>query len=138
MTRTGASKPVDPDHWSGRLANAKAFHRSAHEGMALAEPGGNTNPVMSDIVLAAIAYADALTAKYKRRVNQQDHSAVVAALRDALGNSLPDAQARRLRNILDDKDEVQYGVRVGRMHDAQQMLDELDAFAQWAETELRR
>jgi len=33
MTRTGASKPVGPEHWSGRLANAQAFHRSAQEGM---------------------------------------------------------------------------------------------------------
>lgn len=138
MTRTGAQKPVGPDHWGGRLANAQAFHRSAQDGMALAEPGGNTNPVMSDIMLAAIAYADALTAKYKGRINQQDHSAVVASLRDALGNRLPDAQARRLRNILDDKDEVQYGVRVGRLQDAEALLGELDAFAQWAESELKR
>ena len=42
----------------------------------LAEPGANANPIMVQIVTAAIAYADALTARFGGRVNQRDHAAL--------------------------------------------------------------
>lgn len=138
MTRGGPQKPVVPEHWQGRRDNARAYHKAARDGLALAERGANANPVMSSIVLAAVAYADALTARYRGTVNQKDHAALVRALRAALGNRFPAAQERRLRSILDAKDEVQYGIRLGRTGEAELMLKELDDFARWVEQELVR
>ncbi|MER8454091.1 hypothetical protein NKG60_29760 [Mesorhizobium sp. M1428] len=66
---------------------------------------------MSQIVNAAIAYADALTARFAGKINRADHAAVVKTMRDALGNRLPAGQASRLRSILDEKDEAQYAIR---------------------------
>lgn len=138
MTRTGAGKPVDPSAWRGRLDNARAYHRSATDGLALMERSGNANPIMSDVVLAAIGYVDALTAAFGGRINQKDHAAAPKTLRDVLGNRLPKAQMTRLTTILAEKDAVQYGVRFGRYQDAEAMLADLDAFAGWVELELRR
>lgn len=138
MTRTGAGKPVDLSAWRGRLDNARAYHRSAADGLALMERSGNANPIMSDVVLAAIAYTDALTAAFGGRVNQKDHAAAAKTLRDVLGNRVPKGQLTRLSSMLAEKDAVQYGARFGRFQDAEAMLADLDAFAAWAEQELRR
>jgi len=47
-----------------------------------------------------MAYPDALTATFAKKVNQQDHSALVKTLREALGNRLPKSQETRLSRIL--------------------------------------
>jgi hypothetical protein len=96
------------------------------------------NPVMSKIVNPAIAFADALTARYARQANQQDHTAALKTLRDALGNRLPVAHETRLRRILAEKDEVQYGARMKTRAEAENMLSQLEEFAVWAEAELTR
>jgi hypothetical protein len=136
MTRKGSSKKVDSDYAGRRLANARAFHRAARNEFASAESGANMNPAMSLIVSAVIAYTDALTARRKSLVNQQDHSTAAKLLRDAFGRELPAAQERQLRRILGEKDEVQYGVNVGQRAEAADMLEDLDAFAAWAELQL--
>ncbi|CAN5586278.1 hypothetical protein BH24GEM3_BH24GEM3_17140 [soil metagenome] len=138
MTRTGPSKPADDAFMAGRLENARAYHAAARNAAALAEPGENANPLVSHIVNSAIAYADAITASYRGRVNQKDHNAAKRALRDVLGNRLPKAQERRFAKILDEKDEAQYGATRGRLSHALKLLEELDEFASWAEAELRR
>jgi hypothetical protein len=138
MTKTGPSKPVDATFAVGRLENARAFRTAAHTASDLADPGENANPMVSHIVTSAIAYVDALTGKFGGRVNQNDHAAASKALRDALGNRLPEAQARRFKKILGEKDAAQYGARSGRLTHARQLLAELDAFAEWAETEMTR
>jgi hypothetical protein len=104
----------------------------------MADEGDIGNPVMSQIVNAAIAFTDALTAKYIGRVNQQNHTAAVEALRDALGNRLPVAQETRLRRILGEKDEVQYGTRTKTKVEADRLLAHLESFAAWAEAKLQR
>ena len=53
----------------------------------------NANPIVSQIVNAAIAYTDVLTATFAGKVNQQDHSAARKALRAALRNRLDHAGA---------------------------------------------
>lgn len=136
MTRTGSAKKVDRAYAGGRLANARAYLQAAREELALAGAGANANPVMSQIVTAAIAYTDALTASRKALVNQQDHGAAVRLLREAFGRELPAAHERQLRRILEKKDEIQYGASVGRRADAEKMLADLEAFASWAERQL--
>jgi hypothetical protein len=136
MTRTGSTKKADRAYADGRLANARAYLQAARDAFALAEPGSNANPVMSQIVNAAIAYTDALTAQRKSMVNQQDHGSAIKLLREAFGRDLPTAQERQLRRILEDKDEVQYGVSVGRYTEADKMIADIEAYAAWAEEQL--
>jgi hypothetical protein len=117
---------------------ARAFLKAARDETTLADDGAIGNPIVSQVVNAAIAYVDAVTTARLGRVNQQDHAAIHKLLRDALGERLPDAQARRLRRILDEKDPAQYGARLLRKADAVRLLEELETFASWAETELTR
>jgi hypothetical protein len=136
VTRAGPGKPAGPEIVAGRLDNARAFLAAARETAMLAEPGANANPITVQVVTAAIAYADALTARFGGRVNQRDHAALPRALRAALGNRLPKAQERRLARLLERKDEAQYGSRPGSLTEAKNLLAELEAFAAWAETTL--
>jgi hypothetical protein len=133
MTRTGPSKPVGVDFATGRLDNARAYLQAARDGLELVHAAANANPIMSQIANAAIAYADALTAKRKAQVNRRDHRSAVKLLRDVLGNELPDAQEKRLRRIVEAKDDVQYGATRGRVQDARKMMDDLEKFAAWVE-----
>jgi len=138
VTRRGAAKPVDASFGEGRLRLARAYLKAARTEATVAEEGDAGNPIMSQIVNAAIAFTDALTARYAGRANQQDHAAAVKTLRDALGNRLPLAQETRLRRILAEKDEVQYGMRVKTSTEADHLLAQLEEFAAWAETEIAR
>lgn len=138
MTRTGSGKPVSVDFAPQRLIIARSYLAMAEAGFALAEPGTPQNPVLSNIILAAIAYCDALTAKNKGRINQKDHGAVAKALRDAMGNRLPTAQETKLNRILFAKDQVQYGAKSSTIAEAEAMLKTLRDFARWAEDEFAR
>lgn len=133
MTKTGPSKKVGPAYAAGRLDNARAYLQAAREALALTSESANANPIMSQIANAAIAYADALTAKRKAQANQRDHRAIVKLLRDALGKEFPDAQERRLRRIVDSKDDVQDCATRGRVSEARKMLADLEKFADWVE-----
>ena len=132
MTKTGNSKPVPSGYAVGRLRKAAGFHAIAHIGLELMADVGDPDVIVSNVSLAAIAYTDALTAEYGGRVNQKDHATIVKLLRDTLGKALPDAQERRLSRLLEHKDEIQYGARVGRSDDAARMVAQLDDFATWA------
>jgi hypothetical protein len=55
-----------------------------------------------------------------------------------LGNRLPVAQETRLRRILSEKDEIQYGARATTAMEAKRLLGQLETFAAWAEAELQR
>jgi hypothetical protein len=138
MTRKAPRKGVPADFVAGRLQLARAFQKAARTEATVAEKGDLGNPIMSQVVNAAIAFAAALTAKHTGQVNQKDHAAAVKALRDALGNRLPAAQETRLRRLLGVKDEIQYGARLKTIVDAQRMLEQLEEFAAWAEAELAR
>ncbi len=100
MTGKSPRKKVDALYWQGRLRAAQAYLEAAQQTHLLAEVGQNCNPVISQIVLSAIAFGDSLTAKRAQVVNQQDHAQAPRLLRDVLGNLLPDGQERRYRRIL--------------------------------------
>ena len=85
MARISTRKSVDGDYWRGRLEAARAFHKAAEDAITLAEPGSNANPAISQMVLAAIAYGDCLTARRANVINQQSHAAAPKLLRDVLG-----------------------------------------------------
>ena len=138
MVRTGSSRAADSAYAASRLAVARSFLRAAEAAFAVADAGEPMNPVGSNIALAAIAYCDSLTAKYAGKVNQRDHSAVVALVRAALGNRFPKTHEAALRRMLGDKDEFQYGVRPVARDEAQRTLLQLRAFASWVEDEMSR
>ena len=133
MTRNSPRRKVPDDFWSGRLRQGQAYLEAARQALTLAEPNQNANPIVSQIVLAAIAFADALTAKRAGIINTQDHAAAPKLLRDVLRDSLPDNQERRYKRILGKKDEAQYGARTECVEHASSLLADLEEFAQWAE-----
>lgn len=137
MTRKGPAKKVDPADARGRLDNARAHRRAAEDALALLGEGDNTNPVRSLAVIAAIAYADALTARFGGVLNRQDHGAAVQTLRNVLGNRLLNERARDFTRILEQKDEAHYGVRRGRQSEAQVTIQALQRFGDWAEAMLQ-
>ncbi|HWR87735.1 MAG TPA: hypothetical protein VN277_04875 [Acidiferrobacterales bacterium] len=112
---------------------ARDYHSASLDALTLAEPGQSCGPALSHAILAAIAYADAVTARKGQVVNQQDHRLAPRLLRDVLGNTLPDAQEKRYRRLLARKDEAQYGIRHIALQEAQRAVEDLEAFAEWAE-----
>ena len=136
MTRKGTTRSVDAAFGEGRLRMARAYLKAARNEVLLADPGDIANPAMSQIVNAAIAFADALTATYAKEVNQQDHAAAVRTLRDALGNRFLAAHETNLRRILGEKDNVQYGTSFRSKADAEALLRRLEESASWAEREI--
>lgn len=137
MTAKGPRKRVPPHYWEGRLSVARAYRQAAENGIALAEAGQRCNPIVSDVVLAVIAYADCLTARRAQVVNQQDHAAAPKLLREVFGNRLPAEQERRYRRILGYKDEAHYGDRASSRAVAEKLVQELTNFADWVEESLR-
>lgn len=133
MTGRSPRKKVDALYWQGRLRAARAFLEAAQQAHLLAQPGQDCNPVVSQIVLSAMAFGDSLTAKRAQVVNQQDHAQAPRLLRGVLGNLLPDGQERRYRRILSFKDEVQYGTRQATRDEAFRLLEDLEDFARWAQ-----
>ena len=136
MTRRGPERQVDDRFWAGRLDNARTFRHAAEALSDLAEEGENANPIVALIVLSAVGYGDALTARVRGVVNRQDHQALPRAVRDALGNRVPEAELTRLRRILAEKDAADYGARYGNLAPARALLADLQRFAQWVEQTL--
>ncbi len=116
-----------------RLRKAKAFRYSAHVVMAaLEERALDRSPVLSNAVLSAIAYADAITIHADEKVNGNDHSTLSPLLRSVLGRDLPDARLRDLQHLLSNKTEMQYGVKTTMHEKAQEALQRLETFGDWA------
>lgn len=138
MVRSGSTKPVEGNHWLGRLNRARSFHQIARDAMMLTDKSADAAAILSNMILAAVGYADALTAAIDGVVNQNDHQAILKALRKALGNGLPAAQETHLRAMLSRKDEVQYGARYVRYLEAESMIGHLEAFAAFTLEELIR
>ena len=138
MTRKGVRKSVTPDFWKGRLDSARSHRALARDGLTLAEETNDGRAFVSLIVLAAIGYADAVTAFRAGVVNQRDHAAAPKLLRDVLKNELPERQARIFRGLIDWKDVANYGPRRIPVDKARELLADLDDFAEWVEGLLPR
>ena len=136
MVRAGPTRTVGGDEWRGRLSNARAFRRAAENLLELLEEGDNGNPVVTLIVLAAIGYGDALSARFGGTLNQNDHAALPATIRAAMGNQADAGQLARLKRILDEKDVASYGARLGRTEAARDLLVQLQRLGAWVEGKL--
>jgi hypothetical protein len=136
MTRTGNTKRVDAAYAMGRLKKAVAFHELVALVAEHPERIYDADVIYTNVILALIAYTDAITAAFASVVNQKDHMSAVKLLRDTLGKALPDAQERQLTRLLGRKDEMSYGARIGKRNDIEQAVGHLDAFATWAREKL--
>ncbi len=131
-------RQVDRSQWLGRLQNARDFLQAARDAVALADASANGNPIMSQVVLAVIAYGDALTIRFGGIQNEHDHRQLVRALRFALGDAADAEQMTRLGRIIGRKDQIQYDHRTATLDDARNLLEQAERFAAWAERELLR
>lgn len=136
MTRQGSRKKVPADFWESRRRAGRAFLKAAQDGLAVAEPADGGAPIMSNVILAAIAYADALTAKRANVVNAEDHNAAPRLLRDVLKQALPAAQEKRFVDTLKNKSVIQYGAKTFSRGEAENFLLNFAPFASWAEDQL--
>lgn len=132
VTRHGGSRKVPAEEWRGRLANARAYRKAAHDLLELAEEG-NGNPIMSNAIHASIAYADAITIRVGGIQNAKAHRDIVQNLRRVLGDRADGPQLTRLARIVGRKDPVQYGHRPATIEEARQLVEQSDRFAEWAE-----
>ena len=132
MTKQGPRRMAADCEWTGRLTQAREFHESARSLVTLAQ-SRSYNGAITLMVSASIGYADAISAKRKGVVNQQDHQAAPRLLREVLGNALPDSHEKFFRRLLGRKDEVNYGARSTSLDEAARLLAELDDFGAWAE-----
>lgn len=136
MTRAGPRKKVDAAFAAGRLRSARDFMQAAQNALTLAEEGQNAAPIVSNMVNAAIAYGDAITARLRGVANAQDHRAAPTLLREVLGNDLPREQEARFRRILAEKDSSQYGAKEIALATAHKRMLDLTRFSGWAEDQL--
>lgn len=136
MTGKGTVRKADARAAQGRLENARAFKAAAENTVAALRGSDNANPAISLIVHAAIAYADAVTAKFAGYISSAEHGAAPKALRHALGKRLPTEQERRFGKLIGEKNESEYGARIGKASDARELFEQLERFAKWAEQEL--
>lgn len=138
MVRTGPTKTVSSSHVLGRLRKARKFMDIARNEMELADKSDETDPIVSNMILGAIAYADSLTAVTIGEVNQGDHAGVIKVVRKALGDGFPKAQEGHLKALLQRKDQSQYGSAFGPYQAAESLLKHAEEFSNWAERELKR
>lgn len=87
--------------------------------------------IVALIVLAAVGYGDALTARVRGVVNRIDHQALPRAVRDALGDRVPAAELTRSRRIPAEKDAAEDDARCGNLAPARALLGDLQRSAQW-------
>jgi len=138
MVRRGVWKRVENNQWRGRFDLGRAFLQSANEALARAQDGQIGDPIMSNALLAAIAYADALTIKFGGILNQLDHARLIAALNSALGNRANKEQMSRLGRLLKMKNQIQYDHTICTFQEAREYVSQVQRFISWAETELAR
>ena len=121
------------NEWRGRRDNGRAFLADARTLRDLADEGSNGIPIMSLVISAAIAFADALTIRFSGTKNAGEHANVTLTLRRALGDRADAAQVQRLGRIVGRKDATQYGHRQGTLEEARQLVEQCERFAEWAE-----
>lgn len=76
---------------------------------------------------------NARTLRVRGVVNRKDHEALPRAVREALGNRVPEPELARLRRILAEKDAADYGARSGNLEPARALMADLQRFARWVE-----
>ena len=138
MVRSRRWQKVERERWRSRLELARGFLEAARTALERAAAGASGNPIMPNALLAAIAYADALTIKYGGFLNTGDHARLTHALRFALGDRAEPSQLERLGRIVSRKNRIQYEFSRAPLDEARAFIEQVRRFAEWAEAELAR
>ena len=133
MTRTGSSRKAGREAGIKRLEMGRQYLKAAETQYAMRDPGDFGNPVVSQCILAAIAYADAVTIIFSGEESKENHDAAPALLRAALGNRLPNGREKDFKMLLGLKPLAQYRARSMTFEEAGKAMERLRAFAGWAE-----
>lgn len=128
--KTPATRAKHP--WTSFRDNGRAHLADAEAKLALVSANANAKGVAADAVLAAIAYADAITVQRTGLHNTSDHDALADLLVRALGAAADPAQITRLRRIIERKNEAQYGGMVWSRQAAEAYLEQVRRFTAWA------
>jgi hypothetical protein len=134
MVNLGRTRQMDRSQAVKYLRVARALHSTAGDLNQLATEGDSYGNAMAIVAIhAAIAYADALSIAFRELKSVDgDHSMAVDTLRHAIGHRADEAQVRRLRRIIDQKSAVSYQGEYYLLADARDVVEQLDAFAEWA------
>jgi hypothetical protein len=138
VVKQGQWRKVPREQAHGRRRNGEDYLDSARSLLALAEPGANGNPIMSNALLAVIAYADALSIHFAGIQNADDHAAVVETAKLAMGDAADAGQLTRLQRLIRQKNQVQYDHRTATVEQARTFLEQAERFSRWAEESLAR
>ncbi len=133
MVKGANWRKVDRRLWKGRYANGREFLRAAKESLDLAQEGQSGNPIMSNAVLALIAYADALSIRLGGIQNAKDHATLPQTLIQAMGERADKGQLDRLRRLIGQKGRIHYDFRVASIEEARKYTAQVLRFLEWAE-----
>ncbi len=133
MVRGGNWKKIDRSLWKGRYAQGRAFLRAARESLDMAEEGQSGNPIMSNAVLALIAYADALSIRLGGIQNAKGHATLPQTLKQAMGERAEKGQLDRLQRLIGQKGRIHYDFRMASIDEARRYTAQVERFAEWAE-----
>jgi len=118
--------------WTSFRDNGRGHLADAEAKLALLSQNSNAKGIAADAVLAAIAYADAITVQRTGLHNTSDHSALADLLVQALGAAADSGQVTRLRRIIERKNEGQYGGTFWSRQTAETYLEQVRRFTAWA------
>jgi hypothetical protein len=138
LVARGSWKVVSESEWRGRQHNARAFLKAAEDLLEMAEESSIGNPIITQVIDSAIAFADAVTIKFAQIQNVVDHRGLPKTLKAAIGGRFPREQEQRLTRLLSWKDDAHYGHRAASLDEAKSVKLQADRFAEWAEAELAR
>lgn len=137
MAKRTTKKNVDHELWRARLDKAILFQRQAQNNYDLLDEAADATGVLSDVILAAIAFGDALTIKALGQTNKDNHTNLPALIRQSLGNRASASQITILTKLLTLKSEVQYGHKRIPVNRAKQSLENLEKFSIWVQQMLK-
>ena len=133
MAKSDRAKRTDPARAD---SYAEVGRRLLHAARAITEQGDARHASALAIlaVHSVIAYADAVVIHSGgKRSTSADHTAVLALLRDVLGNRLPEKVAKDVQRVVAEKDKFEYQGYVASMSEARTLLDRAERIGAWCE-----
>ena len=133
MARTDRAKRTDPARAD---SYAEVGRRLLHAARAIDEQGDARHASALAIlaVHSVIALSDAVAIHSGgRRSTAAEHAAVLALLRDVLGNRLPERTAKDIQRVIAEKDTFEYQGHVATLAEARALLDRAERVGAWCQ-----
>ena len=133
MVRADRAKRTDPARAD---SYAEVGRRLLHAARAITEQGDARHASALAIlaVHSVIAFGDAIAIHTGgRRSTSADHAAILALLRDVLGNRLPAKLAKDMQRVIAEQDRFEYQGYVADLNEARALLDRAERVGAWCE-----